>query len=79
VSDTGIGISPEEQARVFEKFYRSTDKQVQNRAGHGLGLALTKEIVELHRGHISVRSEPGKGSEFVIDLWKDSGTLRQAI
>lgn len=79
VSDTGIGISPEEQARVFEKFYRSTDQKVRNRAGHGLGLALTKEIVELHRGHIGVRSEPGKGSVFVIDLWKDSGTLRQAI
>jgi two-component system sensor histidine kinase VicK len=79
VRDTGIGISAGEQSKVFEKFYRSTDKEVQNRAGHGLGLALTKEIVELHRGQVSVASEPGEGSEFVIDLWKDSGTVQQSI
>ena len=79
VRDTGIGISADDQSKVFEKFYRSTDEKVQSRAGHGLGLALTKEIVELHRGQVSVVSESGKGSEFLIDLWKDSGTLQQSI
>jgi signal transduction histidine kinase len=79
VADTGVGIAPEDQAKIFDKFYRSADEQVRQRAGHGLGLPLARDIVELHRGSLSVSSELGQGSEFVISLWKDSGLLEQAI
>jgi signal transduction histidine kinase len=79
VRDTGIGIGAEDQAKIFEKFYRSDDARAQSRSGHGLGLSLAKEIVELHRGQLTVISEPKKGSEFTIDLWKDSGLLQKAI
>ena len=68
VSDQGIGISPEDCARVFDKHYRSGAKEVAARSGHGLGLYLAKRIVELHHGAISVHSELGKGSEFSIEV-----------
>jgi signal transduction histidine kinase len=54
-------------------------EEVRKIGGHGLGLPLAKDIIELHRGQLSVRSEPGKGSEFMISFWKDSGLLKQAI
>jgi len=79
VSDTGIGIGPEDKDRIFEKFYRATGAEVQKVRGHGLGLALVREIVELHHGQISVNSDHGKGSTFLISLWKDSALLKQAI
>jgi signal transduction histidine kinase len=66
VRDEGIGISAEDRARVFDKYYRSHAREVGARGGHGLGLFLAKQIVELHQGTISVSSEPGKGSEFTI-------------
>ncbi|MEM7411295.1 MAG: ATP-binding protein [Myxococcota bacterium] len=70
VRDGGIGIAEEELEHVFEKFFRSSDPEVQKRGGHGLGLALTERIVELHGGRISVQSRPGEGSEFTISLRK---------
>lgn len=67
VKDAGIGISPEDLAHIFEGFYRGRD--VQNRtAGHGIGLAVSKQIIEAHNGSIAVESELGKGSTFVIRL-----------
>lgn len=79
VQDTGIGIGPEDIEKIFEKFYRSEDEKVRKIGGHGLGLPLAREIVELHRGQLSVTSEPGKGSEFLIRLWKDQALLKQAV
>ena len=79
VSDTGIGIAPDDQDKIFDKFYRADSDEVRQIGGHGLGLPLAKEIIELHRGQISVSSQPGKGSEFLISLWKDSGLIKQAI
>ncbi len=68
VSDEGIGISPEDCEKVFEKYYRSDSKEVTSRSGHGLGLYLAKRIVELHHGTVSMRSELGKGTEFSIQF-----------
>ena len=70
VSDTGIGIPPEEQERVFERFYRGENPLVMASAGTGLGLAIVKTLVEMHGGEIWVESEgiPGKGSTFSFTL-----------
>jgi signal transduction histidine kinase len=79
VSDEGIGISQEEQQKIFEKFYRSESAAAQDRNGHGLGLALAREIIQLHHGTLSVESTPGEGSEFVIEFRKETGLLKQAV
>jgi signal transduction histidine kinase len=68
VRDTGIGIPPAEQARIFERFYRSKAAQQVDPSGTGLGLAIVKRVVDLHRGQISVQSEVGKGSTFDVLL-----------
>jgi signal transduction histidine kinase len=68
ISDRGIGIAPAAQTQIFQPFYRAPeviDMQIQ---GAGLGLSLVKRIVEAHGGRISLRSEPGKGSEFTVHL-----------
>ncbi len=67
VTDTGPGIATEDQKRIFEEF-QQTDFGVQQREGTGLGLALSKRLVELHGGRIWVESEPGHGSRFVFTL-----------
>jgi PAS domain S-box-containing protein len=66
VTDTGIGIAAEETELIFEKFYRAKDKRVSEITGTGLGLALAREVVRLHGGDISVRSELNKGSTFTM-------------
>ncbi|HSE86781.1 MAG TPA: GAF domain-containing protein [Candidatus Binatia bacterium] len=68
VSDTGIGISPEDQARIFEEFRQVGTADAQKREGTGLGLTLAKKFVELHGGKIWVTSEVGKGSTFSFTL-----------
>ena len=68
VSDTGIGISAEDQPHVFDKFYRASDDRVQAIKGTGLGLALAQEVARLHGGEIRLESEPGKGSTFTVEL-----------
>ncbi len=67
VTDTGPGIAPEDQERIFEEF-QQTDVGLQQREGTGLGLALSKRLVELHGGRIWVESEPGRGSRFTFTL-----------
>jgi signal transduction histidine kinase len=67
VADTGPGISSEDQERIFEEF-QQTEVGVEQREGTGLGLALSKRLVELHGGRIWVESELGKGSTFVFTL-----------
>ena len=68
VSDTGHGIAPDDLPHIFERFYR-VDKARSGVQGHsGLGLAITKAIIEAHGGTIKVTSEPGKGSIFTVRL-----------
>jgi len=69
VRDTGIGIAAADRDRVFEKFYRVSERDAKvARGGHGLGLYLAAQIVELHHGRLTVDSEPGIGSTFSIHL-----------
>ncbi len=68
VTDHGIGIPVEEQAKIFEKFYRVGDPLVHNTKGSGLGLSLVRHIARAHGGDISVESSPGAGSKFTIEL-----------
>ena len=68
VSDTGLGMSPEEQARLFERFYRTAAASEHAIQGTGLGLTIVKAIVEAHRGSISVQSATGAGTTFRILL-----------
>lgn len=68
VSDTGIGISEEDQQRVFDKFTRANDARIGEITGSGLGLALAREIVRLHGGDITLESELNQGSTFRIHL-----------
>jgi len=68
VIDHGIGIPPNEQHKIFEKFYRICDPLVHNTKGSGLGLSLVRHIVRAHGGEVSVESAPGKGSKFTIAL-----------
>jgi len=77
VRDTGIGIAPQDQGHIFEKFYRSSAEEVRQRTGHGLGLALSKEIVQLHHGTLTVHSKLGEGAEFVIELMKHPSSIQQ--
>jgi PAS domain S-box-containing protein len=68
VSDTGLGIPPEEHLAIFDEFHQVGTTTRGVREGTGLGLAITKRLVELHRGSISVASEPGKGSRFTFSF-----------
>lgn len=76
VSDTGVGIPPEEQAHIFERFHRvgSDDQQ----PGSGIGLALVAEMTAAHDGAVEVFSEPGKGSQFVVRLPRYNGSSAAA-
>ena len=66
VADTGIGIPPEEQRKIFEKFYRAGRSETQGRRGSGVGLALVRHVAIGHGGRVTVESRPGKGSRFTL-------------
>ncbi len=68
VEDNGKGISGPELEKVFDRFYQVDSSPIKEKMGTGIGLALTKELVELHKGHISVASEEGKGTIFTVIL-----------
>lgn len=68
VKDNGIGVSAEYQHKIFEKFFRIPSGNKHNVKGYGLGLSYVSHIVEQHHGTISLRSEHGKGSEFIVKL-----------
>ena len=68
VTDQGIGIPPESQNRIFDRFYRTDEARAYSPKGTGLGLAICKWIAEVHHGRIEVQSELGKGSQFTLIL-----------
>lgn len=68
VSDTGIGIAKEDLSRIFGRFWRADASRAREAGGLGVGLSVTKQIVERHHGYISVESELGKGTTFTIHL-----------
>ncbi len=67
VEDTGLGIPPDERERIFERFYQ-VDKARSGARGYGLGLAISKQIVETHGGSLALMSQTGEGSHFVVKL-----------
>lgn len=78
VHDTGLGISPDDQKKVFDKFFRSNDDEVRKQTGHGLGLSLVQQIIQLHHGQLDLESNYGKGSKFIIRLDRDTEITRKA-
>lgn len=68
VTDNGIGIREDEREKIFEKFYRAKDRRITNITGTGLGLAIAREVVRMHGGDVTVRSQLDKGSTFTMTL-----------
>jgi CheY-like chemotaxis protein len=68
ISDTGIGISPEKQKTIFDRFQQAQTETTRRYGGTGLGLSIVKQLVEIQNGSIMVESEPGKGSIFTVVL-----------
>lgn len=73
VQDSGPGLSLDEQAHAFDRFYRADPSRARHSGGTGLGLSIAKAIVGAHRGRLSVQSAPGQGSTFLVDLPIPSG------
>jgi signal transduction histidine kinase len=78
VEDTGIGIAKDDQERIFEEFQQLDAGRGRRRPGTGLGLTLTRRLVELHGGRIRVESEPGAGSRFFVELPRSGPASRPA-
>ena len=77
VWDTGIGISPEDQLRLFQPFVQVYAGLAKQYVGTGLGLSLVKKMTELHGGRIAVESQPGSGARFVVELpWEPGGATK---
>ncbi|WP_035991513.1 two-component system sensor histidine kinase RppB [Leptolyngbya sp. KIOST-1] len=72
VEDTGVGIAPEDQTKIFDRFYRVEKDRSRHSGGSGLGLSIALAIAQAHGGDIQVQSQPGKGSTFAITLPKSS-------
>jgi len=68
IADSGIGIKPEDQLHIFERFYKADKSRTRSKEGSGLGLSIVKKIVDLHKGAIYLESEPGEGTTFVVSL-----------
>jgi len=81
VSDTGVGIAPDQLDKIFDRFYRVEHTSGRSQEGTGIGLAMVKELVRLHQGSIQVSSEQGKGSVFTvaIPLGKDHLTAGKIV
>jgi len=71
VTDTGVGIAPDELPRIFERFYRGTRANEARGSGSGLGLAIVRSVVEMHGGTVSVESRLGVGATFTVTLPRD--------
>ena len=68
VSDTGIGVDPDEVGRIFSRFFRGADAASRHIPGAGLGLSIVRSIVDAHGGRVSVTGRPGEGSTFRVEL-----------
>jgi len=68
VEDTGIGIAPEDQGRIFERFYRVDKARSRQLGGTGLGLSIVKHVALAHGGNVSLKSAPGRGSTFRVQI-----------
>jgi signal transduction histidine kinase len=68
ISDTGVGISEEDQERIFERFYKADKSRTRSTGGSGLGLSIVKKIIDLHKGMIQVESKVGMGTTFIVSL-----------
>jgi signal transduction histidine kinase/ligand-binding sensor domain-containing protein/DNA-binding response OmpR family regulator len=77
VIDTGIGISPDKQEKIFERFFQSDLPASMVNQGSGIGLSITKEFVRVHEGYITVESEVGKGSCFTVSIPVKSVTMHE--
>jgi two-component system sensor histidine kinase VicK len=78
VRDGGIGIPADQRERIFDKYFRVRDAAAAGRSGHGLGLYLVRQIVDLHQGSITVDSQPGRGTEFCIRVRKLAAVYGEA-
>ncbi len=76
VRDTGIGIAPEDQPKIFGKFYRADNAKKQDAVGSGLGLYTTKRIVEHHNGKIWFESKDGEGTTFFVQIPKNASPVQ---
>ena len=74
VADTGIGMTPEQQAKLFEEFTQADASTAQRFGGTGLGLAITRKLARMMGGDVTVTSEPGKGSAFTVRLPRGTHT-----
>jgi signal transduction histidine kinase len=68
VADSGIGMTPEQQAKLFGEFSQADASTAQRFGGTGLGLAITRKLARMMGGDVTVKSEPGKGSVFTVRL-----------
>ncbi len=68
VSDSGIGINQDEQDKIYDRFYQIESGSIKTYGGHGLGLSITKALIDILEGNICLKSQLGKGSEFLIQL-----------
>ena len=76
ISDKGIGISPEYKQKIFEKFFRVPGDGHHDTKGYGLGLSYVNQVVQQHMGFVEVQTEPGKGSNFWVNLpYKESAVI----
>ena len=66
VTDTGIGIKKKDQEKLFQRFYRVENEQIKHISGFGIGLYLSSEIINRHKGKVWVESEEGKGSDVFL-------------
>ncbi|MGE8207441.1 sensor histidine kinase [Heyndrickxia sp. NPDC080065] len=68
IEDTGIGMNDKEMDRIFDRFYQADQARTRTVAGSGLGLSIVKKIIDLHGGHIHVKSQENKGTTFMVTL-----------